>query len=322
MHSQLVRTFGLSILTVMMAVAFAAAAEPVLIGKGVDAKWSPVREWLSFLRNDSLFVVASELDRTPRFVDVGPILHYEWLNDSCLLVQERFDVEKKGGRLITNKISTVCLDGAKSEVVADSGIVGKDDIRRLSVRRVAGGEVGYFDDDTGGEVFHPKSSPRSDFGEPGSRAYWVKTDGSNSPWGKVWLYYGIDGSKRLITTTENHYLLPRLAPTADKLFCSSARGDLVVFDTLGHELANLGRVDFPTWSSDGEWIAFCETSYTERDIAGSDVCLARFDGSQRRCLTNTADIIEVEPVFSPRCTKLIYRQEMSGNLMIIESGIE
>lgn len=320
MISRLLRTFGLMVLIIYLVTASLSASEPILIGKGVDAKWSPVKEFLSFIRSDSLFVMTGEPASGTICVDVGPILRYEWLSDSCLLIQQRHERREHGGTRLTDRITKTCLDGNQSEVVADSGIVGRDNWRRLSVTKLANGDVGYFDDASGQETFRREGGLSRRQGKQGSTGYWVAPE--PAPDGKIWLHYGVDNNKRQVTLSENHYALPQLSPTNDKFFCKSARGDLVVFDTLGNVLSNLGRVDFPSWSPDGKWIAFCEGTYTEFDIVGSDICIARYDGSQRSRLTNTPNAIEVEPVFSPGGMKLIYREYGSGRIVLVETGIE
>lgn len=321
-YSHPARTLVAAAMMILIMATALTAAEPVLIGKGVDAKWSPVKELLSYIRLDSLFVVTGESGSQPICVNVGPILRYEWLNDSCLLVQQRHQQERLEGLLITDRICRVSLDGNQSEVASDSGIVGRDNPRRLAVTKLANGDVGYFDNASGQEIFIQQSASISRPDVHASGGYWVTAGGVGAPWGKVWLVSQADGSSRQVTRSENDYVLPQLSPTNDRFFCFAARGDLVVFDTLGNELGNLGRVEWPTWSSDGEWIAFCATQYTEFDIAGSDVGIARFDGTQRRLLTNTANAMEVEPVFSPNAKRLIYRDYGSGNLAVVDTEIQ
>lgn len=320
MNSQLLRTFGMMVMIMSLVTTSLSASEPILIGKGVDAKWSPVKEYLSFIRNDSLFVITGETASGTICVDVGPILRYEWLSDSCLLIQQRHERREQGATRLTDRITKTCLDGNQFEVVADSGIVGRENWRRLSVIKLANGDVGYFDDASGQESFQLVAASLARPGSQRSFGYWVAPE--PVPDGKIWLYYGVHDSKRQVTLSENHYALPQLSPTNDKFFCKSARGDLVVFDTLGNVLSSLGRVDFPVWSPDGEWIAFGEVIYTEFDIVGSDIGISRFDGSQQHRLTDTPNVIEVEPVFSPAGTKLIYREYGSGRIVLIETGIE
>lgn len=317
MLAESLRTFVTGSVVVMLLTTFVLAGGAVQVGYGGESKWSPGDVYLSYLRGDSLFVVMSNEFATATCVDVGPILRYEWLGDSCLLVQQRYQGKRKDGTLITDRITRVCLDGNRIELIADSGLVGKDNRRRLSITRLSNGDVGYFDNASGQTEFHRTNPASPQINETKPSGYWVSPD--PIPDGKIWLHYGSENDKRLVTRSESHYALPQLSPTNDKFFCKSQRGDLVIFDTLGNELSNLGRVDFPTWSRDGRWIAYCECTYTEFDIVGSDIAIASFDGSQRRRLTNTHDLIEVEPVFSPTGKKLVYKEYRSGRLMIIDT---
>lgn len=137
-------------------------------------------------------------------------------------------------------------------------------------------------------------------------------------WGKVWLFYGDREHGRPATLSENHYILPKLSPTSDKFSCSNSRGHLIVFDTLGNQLADLGRVDFETWAPSGDFISFCRVGYSHYDIEASDIWIARYDGTETQQLTDTPDVIETGGVFSPTGRFLAYTNERTREIYVIE----
>jgi Tol biopolymer transport system component len=137
-------------------------------------------------------------------------------------------------------------------------------------------------------------------------------------WGKVWLYYGDRASGRKITQTANTFSLPKLAPTQDRFYCYNHRGHIIVIDTSDTELANLGRADYPQWSPDGDFIAFCRTEYSHYDIEASDLWIARYDGTEMRQLTDTPDVIETGGVFSPDGRYLAYTNGRTREIYVIE----
>jgi hypothetical protein len=297
--------------------AIAQKSEPILVGYGRDAKWSPGETSISLIRNDTLYV--TRLDSTHRTYAVhsGPILKYEWLNDSTLATQERYDIPVKDGRIFVEKIVSVSLNREAVEMAKDSFSASTGQSRRLNLAKFSDGVVGYFDNNVSGTMPVKLTSrqavdtantaqPRNLF--VGSEPY---------PSGKVWLYYGSHDMKRQVTLSENHYLLPRLAPSQDKLFCKAERGDLVVFDTLGKELTNLGRASMPSWDGRGEYITFCNTEYSEYDLKSGDVFVVKYDGTERRKLTSTPDIIEYEPSFSPSSRYIMYTDYGNDALYIL-----
>jgi Tol biopolymer transport system component len=137
--------------------------------------------------------------------------------------------------------------------------------------------------------------------------------------GKVWLHHVGETAGRQVTLSENYYFHPVLSPTYDKFFCHSQRGDLVVFDTLGKVLGNLGLTDFESWNPNGDRIVFCviEEAGEPGDIVASDIYVAKWDGTERTQITSSADRVELYPSFSPSGTKLLYRDHRSEKLFVI-----
>ncbi|MFH2054769.1 MAG: hypothetical protein ABIJ61_02310, partial [bacterium] len=136
-------------------------------------------------------------------------------------------------------------------------------------------------------------------------------------WGKVWLYYGSSEVGRQVTQGANTFLRPVLAPGQDMFFCSNHRSELIVFDTLGNELSNLGYADMESWGPQGQYILYCKTDYGHYDLEASDLWVAKFDGSEVRQLTDTPDVIETGGVFSPSSMHLAYTNGRTGELYIV-----
>jgi len=299
--------------------ATAQKSEPILVGYGRDPKWSPGETSISLIRNDSLFVTRLDSTKETKFVHFGPIFKYEWVDDSTLATQERHDIPVKNGRILVEKIMKVSLAGQVVEMVKDSFSTAAGQSRRLNLAKFSDGAVGYFDNNvsaTKSVTLSPRRIADTTQQSPPAHLF-VDIEPALSSSGPVWLFYGGRDEGRRVTLSENHYILPRLAPSQDKLFCWAERGDLVVFDTSGNELSNLGRVDMASWDSRGQYITFCNTKYSEFDLKSGDIFVVRYDGTERRQLTATPDIIEYEPSFSPSTQYIMYRDYERETIYVI-----
>ncbi|GEM_PF-4792846 len=288
--------------------ACAQTSEPVLVGYGRDPKWSPGETAISLIRNDTLYITRLDSAHTTRAIHYGPIFKYEWIDDSTLATQERRDTAVSDGRIFVEKIVQVSLAGLACDVAKDSFTTSSGESRRLNLSKNPDGAVSYFDNAvslTNPVSLTTKQVVETKLQSPPTHLF-VGTEPALSSSGPVWLFYGERDKGRRITLSDNHYNLPRLAPSQDRLFCWAERGDLVVFDTMGNELANLGRVDMASWDRNGQYITFCNTEYSHYDLKSGDVFVVKYDGTEKRQLTATPDIIEYEPSFSPSSRYIMY----------------
>ncbi len=293
-------------------------SQPILVGVGAEAKWSPNETAIAFRRGDSLYVKSLSPDKPAQGIYHASIVSFEWLDDSTLATYEKQQYLVKGGTTWVERIAKVPLHGLSTEIAKDS--LGSSSPRFMRFQRFADGSVGYFDNFGATKGPQRLSQPlsvagvKADYTKP---TLFLKPD--PYPSGKISMCYGNSGNCRVVTKSENHYCLPMLSPTSDRFVCYAERGDVVVFDTLGNELANLGPIDFESWSPSGDRIAFCviKEAGDPGDIVASDIYIAKWDGSERTQITNTPDLVEIDPTFSHSGTKLLYREYPSDKLFVI-----
>ncbi len=313
------------LLIVFLCCLFAEAAlgqvsEPILVGVGAEAKWSPNETAIAFRRGDSLYVKSLSPDKPAQGIYYAPIVSFEWLDDSTIATYEKEYYPVKGGRTRVQRIAKVPLHAPSIEIAKDSLNMNAPRPRFTGFQRFTDGSVGYFDNTNTDNRPVRLSAPTSNVGrqaDSAKQSLFLRTIPEG--WGKIFICYGNSVNCRLVTLSENHYLLPLLSPGRDKLTCHSARGDLVVFDTLGMELANLGRGEMESWSPDGQHIVLCVTKEAgdPGDIVASDIYITRWDGTEKKEITSTPNLVEIEPAFSPSGTKLLYREHPSGRLYVI-----
>lgn len=303
------------VVVVAASVAVAEIGQPILIGKGHDPQWSPDETHIAFLQGDNLMVKRLDSPDEARHLYTGPILRYYWLDDSTLAAQERRASVSETGHTLVSKLTRIPMIGPTMVALYDSVDLAKSDARYIRLQRFSNGGVGYFDGSDSPDAI----VPLNDLAAAGNQSqkpnlYVASVPG---PWGQVWLCYGSGEDRRRITPDDERFIIPRLAPTQDKLYCSDSRGDLEVFDTLGSQLAILSDTDMESWGPAGEYIVYCMTTYGHYDLESSDVWVTRYDGSGTRQVTDTPNIVEFEPSFSPSGSKFIFRNYATGELYIV-----
>jgi hypothetical protein len=276
--------------------------QPILVGVGAEAKWSPNETAIAFRRGDSLYVKSLSPDKPAKGIYYASVVSFEWLDDSTIATYEKEYYPVEGGTTRVQRIAKVPLNAPSIEIAKDSLNMNVPGARFTGFQRFSDGSIGYFDNMNIDNLPVRLSAPATNAANQADSSklnLFLKTQPIS--WGKVWMCYGNNLNCRQVTHSENYYDRPRLSPTLDKLTCNSMRGDLVVFDTLGNELANLGRTDCASWSPTGDRIVFCVTKEAgdPGDIVASDIYITKWDGSDRRPIANTPDLVEIDPAFSP-----------------------
>ena len=109
-------------------------------------------------------------------------------------------------------------------------------------------------------------------------------------------------------------------------FQVSPDGNFVAFSTAGQQLwvarsdgterISLGAGITPSWSPDSQWLTFMLTEDDGHAMLGSDLYLINKDGSGRRNISNSADVLEMHPDWSPDGNWIVFDTEGRGQLFI------
>jgi hypothetical protein len=289
--------------------------ETVLIGKGSSPKWSSDGSKLAFLCAEGICVTDSS--GKGGITKIGPlkVKNYEWLNDSELVVCEWEYGRIKGRQTVTARIKKASLDG-RIETIRETQPTfenpNPDTFTKFIVLK--DGTVGYYELPQGiaGEpVFKVLRAGRLKPVEAEKQMFLelLKMQVIKGEKG-VWLVSADRSIKKKVTDKE--YRFVQLAPDVSKFIGKNSRGEIIVFDSTGNEMANLGtglilsEGRTGNWSPDSKKIVYFDTKEDGHYVLASEIYLINVDGSGKIQLTDTPDELEHDPVWSPDGTKIAY----------------
>ena len=109
-----------------------------------------------------------------------------------------------------------------------------------------------------------------------------------------------------------------ISPDGSKLAFEAFGGDMYVMNSDGTGLTDLDVGYRPKWSPDGEYLAYMITEDDGHRFTGSDIYTVRIDGSERNNLTNTNDIIEMNPSWSSDGNQIAFDTYNDGSIYIVQ----
>ncbi len=121
-----------------------------------------------------------------------------------------------------------------------------------------------------------------------------------------------------LTPTSGTYLNAVLSPDHKKIAFELLGGDLYVVNTDGTNLHDLGPGERPCWSPDSQWLCYMITKDDGHAFLGSDIYIAKSDGSEKTNVTASTYQLEMNPNWSPDGTTLVYDEKKSGSIFSLK----
>jgi Tol biopolymer transport system component len=126
-----------------------------------------------------------------------------------------------------------------------------------------------------------------------------------------------DGDSSRITEFPHQVLVAHLSPRRDLVVFSQADGNDYVSRLDGSSLVNLGRGDMWDWSQDGRKLAYLsDYRQSHHDVTGWNVFAINADGSGKTRITDTPDLVERYPTWSPDGTRVAYSIYPRGGIRV------
>lgn len=113
------------------------------------------------------------------------------------------------------------------------------------------------------------------------------------------------------------YLNVILSPDRTKIVFEVYGGNLFAMNTDGSGLTDLGTGYNPHWFSDSENIVYMITEDDGHKYTASDIYRININGTEKINLTNTSEIIELNPSISPDGKRLLYESWNDGAIYLM-----
>jgi len=104
---------------------------------------------------------------------------------------------------------------------------------------------------------------------------------------------------------DGSYLWSSFSPDKSKILFTFMGKGTYVTDLDGNILLELGYANAPKWSSDGKWIAYMDDKDDGEKVTSSEIFLLSADGKEKIQLTDSKEIHEQFPEWSPTMNAIV-----------------
>lgn len=116
-----------------------------------------------------------------------------------------------------------------------------------------------------------------------------------------------NGERKVYAPLEDgSYLWPSISPDGEKLLFTVAGVGTFVADFDGNIISEIGYAHYPKWSRDGKWIVYMEDYDDGYKVTSSDLHVVSVDGTMDVKITNTPNVHEMYPSWSPIADEIVY----------------
>jgi Tol biopolymer transport system component len=109
----------------------------------------------------------------------------------------------------------------------------------------------------------------------------------------------------------------RISPDGKRISYEVLGGNLFVVNSDGSQRIDLGQGYRARWSPDSQYLVYMVTKDDGYEYQSSDIFISRIDGSAKYQVTKSEDQLEMNPCWSPDGNQIVYNEEKSGAIYII-----
>ena len=123
-------------------------------------------------------------------------------------------------------------------------------------------------------------------------------------------------SEQALLTNQSQVTSYALSPDATRIAYSTSGQQLWVANSDGSQRRSLGAGIAPAWSPNSQWITCMLTEDDGHSMLGSDLFIINIATAERLNISNTPDLFEMNPQWSPDGAWIVFDTEGRGQLFI------
>jgi Tol biopolymer transport system component len=128
----------------------------------------------------------------------------------------------------------------------------------------------------------------------------------------------LTGVEQTISPIENVNIINLItSPDKNRLAFEVVGGNLYSMNIDGSNLTDLGKGNRPRWSFDSRKIIYMIAEDDGHTFTASDIFCINADGTQKKNLTNTDDLIELNPCFAPDGKSFVFDVYNDGSIYLM-----
>ena len=113
------------------------------------------------------------------------------------------------------------------------------------------------------------------------------------------------------------YINVAVSPNGNKIVFEIVGGNFFVVNSDGTNLIDLGKGNRPKWSIDNNKIIYMIAEDDGHDFTASDIYVINSDGTGKNNLSNTKDLIEMNPCFAPDGKSIVFDVVNDGSIYLM-----
>ena len=130
---------------------------------------------------------------------------------------------------------------------------------------------------------------------------------------QLWLIDLNTQQRTMITDGEAGYALPQWSPDGSQILYTQLNGNIFIYSLLTSRTVQLGSGESPSWL-DERTVVYAQRTVERQTVVSSDLFSVRSDGSSRKKLTSTDDILESDLSYDVAARAIIYADERRGGI--------
>jgi Tol biopolymer transport system component len=163
---------------------------------------------------------------------------------------------------------------------------------------------------TGVEIFNSGKQKRSTSLKPEINAF-VKSD-------KIVTRNAVLETEKIIEPLRDAQIINLVtSPDKDKVLFEIMGGNMYSMKIDGTDLTDLGKGNRPRWSSDSKKIIYMVTEDDGHNYTASDIYIINDNGTQKKNITSTGDLIEMNPCFAPDGKSIVFDVANDGSIYLM-----